>query len=115
MFKSDPTAHAQALCVPLYYGIVEAVILGLYCIVAWKCRWTKAPRNKNFCVIIVTSYEVDTDIIEDVSLHLPDLNTNTTEDEDSRYVAPPLQMECTPPMYSHTRLHSDDALSLAHL
>jgi len=115
MFKSDPTARAQALCVPLYYGIVEAVVLGLYCIVAWKCGWTKAPRNEKFCVIIVTSYEVDTDIIEDVSLHLPDLNTNTTEDEDSRDVAPPLQMECAPPMYSRTRLHSDDALSLAHL
>ena len=48
---------AEALGVPLYYGILEAVILGLYCIVAWKCGWSKAPANEQICTVISKSYE----------------------------------------------------------
>lgn len=56
MFKGDNLAAAMG--VPLYYGLVEAVILGVYCIVAWKCNWTKAPPNAPFCHVITMSYEV---------------------------------------------------------
>lgn len=49
----------EAIDVPLYYGIVEAVVLGLYCIVAWKYGWTKAPSNEWFWVVLSNSYEVD--------------------------------------------------------
>uniref|UniRef100_A0A7S3Q6Q0 Uncharacterized protein n=3 Tax=Chaetoceros debilis TaxID=122233 RepID=A0A7S3Q6Q0_9STRA len=56
MFKGDDLATAMG--VPLYYGLVEAAILGLYCVVAWKCNWTKAPRDAPFCHIITMSYEV---------------------------------------------------------
>ena len=48
----------EAMGVPLFYGIVEAVFLALYCIIAWKCNWTKAPSDASFCQIIDTSYEV---------------------------------------------------------
>jgi hypothetical protein len=78
---SDPVKRGQALCgelctlcfrvqtkqrlnlhcitVPLFYGVMEAVVLGLYCIIAWKCGWTKAPKDENFCVMIAKTYEVD--------------------------------------------------------
>lgn len=50
---------AMALCVPLYYGIVEAVILTLYCLIAWKAGWTRAPRDHGVCKVITTSYEIE--------------------------------------------------------
>ena len=49
---------AEAMGVPLYYGLLEAVILGIYCIGAWKCGWTKAPPKAPFCHVIAMSYEV---------------------------------------------------------
>ena len=49
---------AEAMGVPLYYGLLEAVILGIYCLWAWKAGWTKAPVNAPFCHVIATSYEV---------------------------------------------------------
>ena len=58
---SDPVERGQALCVPLFYGLMEAIVLGIYCIIGWKLGWTKAPRDEKFCVVIVTTYEVDDD------------------------------------------------------
>lgn len=55
----DPIDKGQALCVPLFYGLMEAIVLGIYCIISWKMGWTKAPRNEKFCKMIVTTYEVD--------------------------------------------------------
>ena len=43
---SDPTEQAQAVSVPLVYGIVEAILIGFYCIWAWKAGWTKAPVDE---------------------------------------------------------------------
>ncbi len=56
MFQGEELATAMA--VPLYYGLLEAAILGLYCIGAWKLGWTKAPKNINFFTMIGTSFEV---------------------------------------------------------
>lgn len=57
MFNGDDLS--EALGVPVFYGFVEAFILGLYCILAWKFGWTKAPIDASFWTIISTSYEVD--------------------------------------------------------
>mmetsp|Transcript_6314 Transcript_6314/g.15704 ORF Transcript_6314/g.15704 Transcript_6314/m.15704 type:complete len:509 (-) Transcript_6314:40-1566(-) len=57
----DPVDKGQALCVPLFYGLMEAIVLGVYCIIAWKLGWTKAPRNENCCAMMVATYEVDDD------------------------------------------------------
>jgi predicted Na+-dependent transporter len=46
---SDPTERAEAVSVPLFYGVVEAVIIGVYCVWAWKVGWTKAPPNEKVC------------------------------------------------------------------
>jgi hypothetical protein len=56
MFEGDDLAEAMGA--PLFYGTVEAVVLGIYCIGAWKMGWTKAPSDANFCTMISTSYEV---------------------------------------------------------
>lgn len=56
MFEDDD--EAQAMGVPLYYGVIEAVVLGIYCFIAWKMNWTKAPADDPFCTVISTSYEV---------------------------------------------------------
>jgi len=48
----------EAMGVPFFYGVVEAAVLAVYCIIMWKFGWTKAPRNAPFWKVIVTSYEV---------------------------------------------------------
>jgi len=56
MFQGDELNEAMG--VPFFYGLVEAVVLGIYCVVMWKLGWTKAPKDAPFWKIIVTSYEV---------------------------------------------------------
>ena len=53
--------RAQAVAVPIFYGIVEAVAIGLYCVWAWKIGWTKAPANEKFCTVVTKSYEINHD------------------------------------------------------
>ena len=33
-------------------------MLGIYCTIAWKANWTKAPSNVSFLTMLTTSYEV---------------------------------------------------------
>ena len=56
MFKGDELGTAMA--VPLFYGVMEAIVLGIYCCASWKMGWTKAPSNISFWTMISTSYEV---------------------------------------------------------
>ena len=56
MFQGEESSAAVA--VPLYYGLLEVLILGPYCLLAWKAGWTKAPSNISFWTMISTSYEV---------------------------------------------------------
>lgn len=55
----DGAELTEAVGVPLYYGCVEAVVLGFYCVAAWKCGWTKAPKHEWFWIVLGRSYEVD--------------------------------------------------------
>ena len=54
----DKDERAQAVAVPIFYGIVEAVVIGIYCVWAWKMGMTKAPADENFCVIVSKTYEI---------------------------------------------------------
>lgn len=56
MFEGDELSEAMG--VPFYYGMVEAIVLGIYCVGAWKAGWTKAPSDVNFFTMLATSYEV---------------------------------------------------------
>jgi predicted Na+-dependent transporter len=58
MFSSEEDL-ATAIGVPLYYGIVEAVMLAVFCLICWKLNWTKAPADENLCTVISNSYEVE--------------------------------------------------------
>lgn len=58
---SDPHDRAQAVAVPLFYGIVEAVVIGFYCVYAWKAGWTKAPADEKLCVVVSKTYEISED------------------------------------------------------
>lgn len=71
---------ATAVGVPLYYGIVEAVLLACYCLVCWKIGWTKAPANENVCVVIATSYEVEKARLE--SPNAIEVVANAKDDQD---------------------------------
>jgi len=67
----DKDEIARAMAVPLLYGLVEAVVLGLYCLFAWKFGWTKAPSDEKICLVMAKTYEVDDEDDED------DEETNT--------------------------------------
>ena len=92
MFVGDEAA--SALAVPLFYGIVEVLLLGPYCILCWKAGWTKAPRNVPFWTMISTSYEVllveHNKDLEAVEVSLPknglDVNEKINRDGDTIYV-----------------------------
>ena len=68
MFKGAELNDAMG--VPFLYGMAEIFFISIYCVVAWKSGWTKAPANASICKVIGTSYEVG-----DV-----DENDNDTED-----------------------------------
>lgn len=90
MFEGDELA--SALSVPFFYGLVEAVLLGIYCVVAWKVGWTKAPKNVSIWTALSTSYEIvvaekgkgalDGEIIADQELSSNTLPTANVEDEE---------------------------------
>merc|ERR1712032_367889 len=83
--------YAGVSLVALYYGLIEALILGLFCILAWKAKWTKAPRNISFWTMISTSYEVllvEHSELKAVEVSLPkhDQDTNEKVKGDTIYV-----------------------------
>ena len=56
MFKGAELNDAMG--VPFLYGMAEIFFISIYCLVAWKSGWTKAPANESICKVIATSYEV---------------------------------------------------------
>lgn len=56
MFEGDDLNDAMG--VPFFYGAVEGVFIGFYCLWAWKKGWTKAPVDAPIWDVLWTSYEV---------------------------------------------------------
>lgn len=56
MFQGDELK--EALAVPLYYALIDGIVLILYFILMWKKGWTKAPKDEYFLTVIGTPYEV---------------------------------------------------------
>eukprot|EP00545_Synedropsis_sp_CCMP1620_P005028 CAMPEP_0119015940 /NCGR_PEP_ID=MMETSP1176-20130426/11730_1 /TAXON_ID=265551 /ORGANISM="Synedropsis recta cf, Strain CCMP1620" /LENGTH=469 /DNA_ID=CAMNT_0006969265 /DNA_START=219 /DNA_END=1628 /DNA_ORIENTATION=- len=54
---TNPEIRAQAVAVPLFYGLVEALVIGIYCVWAWKAGWTKAPATEKLCIVVSNTYE----------------------------------------------------------
>lgn len=101
---SDPEEVAQAMAVPLFYGLIEMGVLGLYCLVAWKLGWTKAPYDEKICVVMSKTYEIvgDRDISDDDDI---------TAFQDS--VAPPTSKPGKDEEEGRKRTHSDDTVTLS--
>lgn len=56
MFQNEDLS--DALLTPIFYGLVQTISVGIYCVIAWKIGWTKAPADATFCETVCTSYEV---------------------------------------------------------
>ena len=54
---NDPNERAEAVSVPLFYGFIEGIFVGVYCLFAWKMGWTKAPSDEKLCVVISKNYQ----------------------------------------------------------
>jgi predicted Na+-dependent transporter len=65
---STPNERAQALCVPVMYGGFAMFFTSVFCLIAWKLGWSKAPRNVPMMKMLRTSYEFD--INEDIQDHM---------------------------------------------
>lgn len=57
MFRASAAARAEALAVPILYGLYEAALIGLYCTWAWKAGWTKAPPSDTLARVVCQSYQ----------------------------------------------------------
>ena len=57
MFRTNLQDRSAAVAVPIVYGVLEATLICLYCIVAWKAGWTKAPADEALWTVISKSYE----------------------------------------------------------
>ena len=65
----------DAMGVPFFYGVCEAVMVGIFCAGCWKAGWSKAPSDAPLWKVLSVSYEV-------VSAHGEDLDgTEVTNDE----------------------------------
>ena len=73
--------RAQAIAVPLFYGLVSAVGIAMFCVVSWKLGWTKAPSDENICVVMNKSYEI-VDHNDDKSEHGDSDGPNEEADPD---------------------------------
>ena len=58
--------RTQAVAVPLAYGAMEAVVIVVYCLWAWKAGWTKAPPDEHLWTVLSQSYEGDNEMVHDV-------------------------------------------------
>lgn len=72
---------------PFFYGIVEIICLGIYCVGAWKAGWTKAPPEEPLWRVLTCSYEVL--VAESLEKNKVDVEVklgHDTELEDEEYV-----------------------------
>lgn len=50
-----------AVGVPFWYTGMQTLFVGIFCIVAWKIGWSKAPANENIFKVLLNSYEIAMD------------------------------------------------------
>lgn len=55
MFDGDRAA--KAVGVPLYYGFVEAVAIGVFLFISWKRGLTHAPADASFCSVLRQNWQ----------------------------------------------------------
>jgi hypothetical protein len=65
MFEGDDLNNAMGI--PFFYGVCEAVTVGIFCLICWKAGWSKAPSDAPLWKVLITSYEI-------VAVHGDELN-----------------------------------------
>lgn len=86
MFDGDELS--EAIGVPFFYGLVEAVLLAVYCIVAWKAGWSKAPKDEKIWTVILTSYEVvnaEKKELDSIEINISESDQETPDEEQSEH------------------------------
>ena len=84
MFRGDELS--QAMGVPFFYGMVEAVIVGGYCVICWKCGWSKAPADAPIWEVVFRTYEVfeaeqnEIEYEEEIEVEMPPTGSEHNED-----------------------------------
>lgn len=53
----EPAEASRAILVPLYYGVVEIVLIALFALMAWQANWTYAPRTDNLVKCVLRNYQ----------------------------------------------------------
>lgn len=86
LFSSDPEQLSMAMLVPVIYGFVEAVAIGIYLVTFWKLGWSKAPKDENFCIVVAKSYEINPGHEEDKENEAEELNLNAGDQESDSFV-----------------------------
>ena len=51
----------RALGVPFFYTGMQTTIVGVFCLLAWKAGWSKAPTDDNIFKVIIQNYQADGD------------------------------------------------------
>mmetsp|Transcript_24113 Transcript_24113/g.81399 ORF Transcript_24113/g.81399 Transcript_24113/m.81399 type:complete len:453 (+) Transcript_24113:82-1440(+) len=71
-FNGSPAMRADAAAVPVIYGLVEAVSLGIFCIIAWKAGWSYAPAEDSFLKVVRNNYQPRTEAPSEVEVQEAD-------------------------------------------
>lgn len=53
----EESERSRAVGVPLYYGVVEIILLPMFLVVAWKCGLTYAPANARLHSVVAANYQ----------------------------------------------------------
>merc|ERR1712083_2209 len=84
----DQSAAAE---VPLYYGVVEIIVLPVFLLTAWKLGLTYAPPSDLLCKVIAGNYQPKAiDVIAKSS------QSSDRSAEESTTASPPTQLPSSP-------------------
>ena len=62
---------SRAAGVPLLYGAVETLMIGIWCLVAWKAGWSLAPRSDSIIRVMSNNYQGALDAVAAVDDEQP--------------------------------------------
>jgi len=52
-----PDGIGEGSGVPLFYGIIEIIVIPVFALAAWRCGWTYAPITDNVCKVLFGNYQ----------------------------------------------------------
>ena len=87
MFKGNDLNEAMGI--PFFYGMCEALFVGSYCFGCWKAGWSKAPAEASLWNILYVSYEV----LEVEMREINEIEVSMSESSDGSGAKPPEKLE----------------------